>query len=106
MKPQQSDDEHAKSVLHALNHELRRRIMRMFLIEKVNLVSPTEASHMLNAPLSSVSYHLRVLAQSRAVDITLERPVRGSVMHVYRANSAVAKMPMVTAVLAATSTTD
>lgn len=106
MKPQQSDDEHAKSVLSALNHELRRRIMRMFLIDKVKLLSPTEASHMLNVSLSSVSYHLRVLAQSKAVDITLEQPVRGSVRYFYRANSAVAKMPMVTAFLTATSATD
>jgi DNA-binding transcriptional ArsR family regulator len=106
MKSQQGDDEHARSVLHALNHELRRRIMRMFLIDKVRVVSPTEASHLLEVPLSNVSYHFRVLAQSKALDITLERPVRGSVKHFYRANRAVAEMPMVAEVLNATGRVD
>jgi DNA-binding transcriptional ArsR family regulator len=101
-----NDEEHANNVLRALNHELRRRIMRLLLVDRVKVVSPTEVSRRLEVPLSNVSYHFRVLAQSRAVDMTQERPVRGSVKHFYRANRAVAKMPMVAEVLNATSPVD
>jgi DNA-binding transcriptional ArsR family regulator len=100
------DDEHAQQVLQALNHELRRRIMRLILGGRDAVVSPTEASQSLDAPLSNVSYHFRVLAKSRALDITKERPVRGSIKHFYSANPAVVEMPMVAEVLAATSAND
>jgi len=95
------DEKLAKRVLHALEHDLRRRIMRDLLSGATDSVSPTEASRLLGAPLSSVRYHFRVLAQSGALDIVLEQPVRGSVKHFYRANRAVAKMPAVAGALSA-----
>lgn len=100
------DEKHADAVLKALNHQLRRRIMRVILGRRGKSVSPAEVSKLLDVPLSNVSYHFRVLAKSRALDKTSERPVRGSIKHFYRANEAVTKMPMVTAVLAATSAGD
>jgi hypothetical protein len=101
-KKRKKDEEHAEAVLGALNHKMRRRIMRIALGEGHRSLSPTEASKLLQEPLSKVSYHFRVLAKSRALDIASERPVRGSIKHFYRANQAVTKMPMVAAVLAAT----
>jgi DNA-binding transcriptional ArsR family regulator len=100
------DEEHADAVLKALNHQLRRRIMRMALGRECESISPTEAAKLLDVPLSNVSYHFRVLAKSGALEMTSERPVRGSIKHFYRANQAVTKMPMVIAVLAATSADD
>jgi DNA-binding transcriptional ArsR family regulator len=100
------DEKHAEAVLGALNHKMRRQIMRIALGKGRKSVSPTEASKLLEVPLSNVSYHFRVLAKSKAIDIAAEQPVRGSIKHFYRANQAVTKMPMVTAVLAATSAND
>lgn len=100
------DKEHAEAVLGALSHGLRRRIMRLVLSEEDEAISPREVSRLLDVRLSTVSYHFRVLAKSRALDITAERPVRGAVQHFYRANRATAKMPMVAEVLAATSGSD
>jgi len=99
-------EKHAEAVLDALSHYVRRRIMRIALAKGHVSISPTEASKLLGVPLSNVSYHFRVLAKSRALDMTSERPTRGSIQHFYRANKAVTRMPMVTAVLEATSDSD
>lgn len=99
-------DEHAEVVLQALSHQLRRRIMRLVIAHGNEAISPREASRLLDVRLSTISYHFRVLAKSRALDKTGERPVRGAVQHFYRANRTAAKMPMVTEVLAATSGSD
>jgi DNA-binding transcriptional ArsR family regulator len=100
------DEKHAEAVLGALNHSLRRRIMRIALSKGRRSISPTEAAKLLGVPLSNVSYHFRVLAKRKALEMTSQQPVRGSIKHFYRANQAVKKMPMVTAVLAATEATD
>ncbi len=100
-----NDEERAQAALRALNHGLRRRILRLALDGR-DVISPTEAARMLDAPLSSVSYHFRVLAESGAVEMVKERPVRGSIKHFYRADEALAGMPMVTEVLAATGAGD
>lgn len=80
--------------------------MRLVLSEEDESISPREASRRLDVRLSTVSYHFRVLAKSRALEKTGEQPVRGAVQHFYRANREAAKMPMVTEVLAATSGID
>jgi DNA-binding transcriptional ArsR family regulator len=104
-KKRKQDDEQAEAVLSALGHSLRRRILRLLLGDD-EATSPTQAAGRLDAPLSHVSYHFRVLARAKALKKTGERPVRGSVQHFYRVNPAVAEMPMVTEVLAATSNDD
>jgi DNA-binding transcriptional ArsR family regulator len=97
------EEEHVRQVLRTLNHEVRQSIMRLALGREEALISPTEASRSLGVPLSNISYHFRVLEKNRALDMTKERPARGSIKHFYRANPAVAKMPVVAAILAATS---
>src|ERR1700709_1791339 len=92
------DDGHADAVLRALGHPMRRRIMRL-LLEDADATSPTQAARRLNVRLSQVSYHFRMLAEARALQLTGERPVRGSVQHFYRVDRTVAEMPMVVAVL-------
>jgi DNA-binding transcriptional ArsR family regulator len=101
-KKRKKDEEPAAAVLQALGHPLRRRIMRLLLGDD-EATSPTQAAQRLGAPLSHVSYHFRVLARAKALQMTRERPVRGSVQHFYRVNRAVAEMPMVSEVLAATN---
>ncbi len=104
-KKRKQDDEPAGAVLRALGHPLRRRIMRHLMGDE-EPTSPTETAHRLNASLSNVSYHFRVLANARALEKTGERAVRGAIQHFYRVNRGVSEMPMVTEVLAATDDAD
>jgi DNA-binding transcriptional ArsR family regulator len=69
-------------LLVALRHPLRRRILREMSDGKP--VSPRQLSSALGAPLSNVSYHVRVLADRGAVTLVKARPTRGSVEHFYR----------------------
>jgi DNA-binding transcriptional ArsR family regulator len=47
--------------------------------------SPKEISEQIDAPLSNVSYHVRVLDELGLIEIREEENVRGSVAHFYRA---------------------
>jgi DNA-binding transcriptional ArsR family regulator len=69
-------------LLRALRHPLRRRILRE--MADGTAVSPRELSNRLRQPLSNVSYHVRVLAEGRAITLVGTRPARGSVQHFYR----------------------
>jgi len=73
-----SDD---NNLLVALRHPLRRRILRLMAGEEA--ISPREMSEALEAPLSNVSYHVRVLADCAAVTLVSTQPVRGSMQHFY-----------------------
>jgi len=72
-----------EQLLKALRHPTRRRILRAMDEEAV---SPCELSDTLEAPLSNVSYHVRVLADCGAVSLARTKPVRGSMQHFYRLN--------------------
>jgi DNA-binding transcriptional ArsR family regulator len=69
-------------LLVALRHPLRRRILREMADGKKR--SPRELSAVLRAPLSNVSYHVRVLAERSAVTLVETQPSGGSVQHFYR----------------------
>ncbi len=69
-------------LLMALRHPLRRDILRLMAGEKA--VSPREIANALGLPLSSVSYHMRVLAERAAIALVRTKPVRGSTQHFYR----------------------
>lgn len=73
-----------ENLLTALGHPLRREILRAMADGKP--VSPRELSEALRQPLSNVSYHVRVLVQSRAVTLVRTKPTRGSIQHFYRNN--------------------
>ena len=47
--------------------------------------SPKEISEQIQAPLSNVSYHVRVLDELGLIEIMEEESVRGSVAHFYKA---------------------
>lgn len=75
-----SDD---NNLLVALRHPLRRQLLRRMIGEEA--ISPRELATELDKPLSSVAYHMRVLAGTGAVTLVKTRPVRGSMQHFYRA---------------------
>ena len=64
-----------------LSHALRGRCWYA-LAERT--MSPKELADELNAPLSDVSYHVRVLRELGAIELVRTEPVRGAVAHYYR----------------------
>jgi hypothetical protein len=47
-------------------------------------ISPKELSQRMTTPLSTISYHVRVLAKCKAIAPVKTRPVRGATQHFYR----------------------
>jgi DNA-binding transcriptional ArsR family regulator len=88
------------ALLKALQHPLRRSLLRRYVeSEAVEGLGPKELAVAEKAPLSNVSYHVRVLAQHGAVQIVSEAPARGSIAHFYEAAPLVKQTPWVLATL-------
>lgn len=71
-------------VAKAMSHPLRARILDLL---RGNDASPRELAAQLDAPLSTVAYHVRVLVSLELVRLVSQEPRRGSVEHFYRALS-------------------
>jgi DNA-binding transcriptional ArsR family regulator len=69
-------------LIKALNHPIRVKALTI-LTERI--ASPKEISEQIDAPLSNVSYHVRVLDELGLIEIMEEESVRGSVAHFYKA---------------------
>lgn len=69
-------------LLKALVHPLRVELLQALAVE---VGSPKELYNRLGHRLSSISYHVRVLASYEAVNLVKTVPRRGSVEHFYRA---------------------
>jgi DNA-binding transcriptional ArsR family regulator len=67
----------------ALGHPMRRRVLREIL-DTDEEVSPRELAVKLGEQLSALSYHVRVLAQCRAIELVRTHRSRGSTQHFYR----------------------
>lgn len=105
--PESQDPRTPAPLLHALNHSARRQILRsMSPLEAAGPVSPVEAAASLEMPLTTVSYHFRVLAATGAVDEVDRRPVRGTVQHFYEPSESLLAAPWVPSVLADTADGD
>jgi len=88
------------ALLKALGHPLRRALLRRYVESKaIDGLGPKELALAEKAPLSNVSYHVRVLAEKGALEIVSEAPVRGSVAHFYKATDLVKETPWVQATL-------
>ena len=68
----------------AMSHPLRARIL---VVLRADDASPRELAMRLDAPLSTVAYHVRVLVSLDLVSLVGQEPRRGSVEHFYRANA-------------------
>ena len=71
----------SNSAAAILSHALRGRCWYA-LAERT--MSPKELADDLGAPLSDVSYHVRVLRELKAIELVRTEPVRGAVAHYYR----------------------
>lgn len=105
--PEPQDHRTPAPLLHALNHSARRQILRaMSPLEAAGPTSPVEAAASLELPLTTVSYHFRVLAATGAVDEVDRRPVRGTIQHFYEPSETLLAAPWVPGVLADTADGD
>ena len=68
----------------ANTHPLRISILEVLSIDEGRVLSPSDLSYELSAPLSKVNYHVTELAKSGLIDLVSERPVRGATEHFYR----------------------
>jgi DNA-binding transcriptional ArsR family regulator len=98
-----AESERQAMLIGALNHQLRRRILRV-LHAGDEPRSPVQLAKELEEPLSTVSYHVTVLIGFCALEPAGERQVRGTVEHFYA--STVAAEANLTAMLEATAEAD
>lgn len=68
----------------ANTHPLRVSILEVLSIDGGRTLSPKDLSLELQAPLSTVNYHVTELRHSDLVEIIGERQVRGAIEHFYR----------------------
>lgn len=71
-------------LFNALGHPMRRQILRRMLGDGGE-ISPRELAAQLHQPLSALSYHVRVLAECKAIELVRTRQIRGTTQHFYRA---------------------
>ncbi len=74
-------------VAQALKHPLRQRLLRAFIANRP--LSPQEASHLLDAPLSDVSYHVRVLVEYSLLVLRARAEGKAAVKSYYLPNDEV-----------------
>lgn len=71
-------------LVSAVSHEMRRRILReMHDRDDDSPISPVQLSDKFTAPLSAISYHVRVLEKYGAIRLVDEHQVRGALEHFY-----------------------
>jgi predicted ArsR family transcriptional regulator len=68
----------------ANTHPLRVSILEVLSIDPGRILSPKDLSLELQAPLSTVNYHVTELRRSNLVEVVGEQQVRGAIEHFYR----------------------
>ena len=68
----------------ANTHPLRVSILEVLNLDGGRTLSPKDLSLELQAPLSTVNYHVTALAKAGLMGIVGERQVRGAIEHFYR----------------------
>ncbi|HSS04966.1 MAG TPA: helix-turn-helix domain-containing protein [Solirubrobacterales bacterium] len=76
------DGDRQANLICALNHRLRRRLLRL-LQASGGPCSPARLAETLDESLSNVSYHIKVLVGFEAVKRAGEEQVRGTIEHFY-----------------------
>lgn len=80
--PAQGSGELDESLLRAISHPLRHRLLGML---DGRTASPNQLSRELDLPLGRVSYHIRLLNDLGAIELVRTEPRRGALEHFYRA---------------------
>jgi DNA-binding transcriptional ArsR family regulator len=105
--PHKNERDVPAPLLHALNHSIRRRILRL-LDEQGDggRLSPVEAANSLEMTLTTVAYHFRVLVATDAIEEIDRRQVRGTIQHFFQLGETLREADWVRGVLADTARTD
>ncbi|HET8956330.1 MAG TPA: helix-turn-helix domain-containing protein [Solirubrobacterales bacterium] len=83
-----------EEALHTiLQHPLRKELLRLIVEAGEELRSPKELTVPVDESISSVGYHVRVLAEYGAVELIDKQPRRGAIEHFYEATSLVDEVP-------------
>lgn len=69
----------------ANTHPLRVSILEVLSLDGGRTLSPKDLSLELQAPLSTVNYHVTELAKTGLLELIGERQVRGAIEHFYHA---------------------
>lgn len=77
----------------ANTHPLRVSILEVLSIDGGRILSPKDLSLELQAPLSTVNYHVTELRRSNLVEVVDEQQVRGAIEHFYRLVDTAEKRP-------------
>jgi DNA-binding transcriptional ArsR family regulator len=94
---------HRANLIDAIAHPLRRRILRL-LADRDEQSSPARIGKELRLHVGTIGYHMRVLEELGAVELTDEKMVRGAVEHFYE--TTIADDPPIEALLEETRKVD
>jgi DNA-binding transcriptional ArsR family regulator len=81
-KPKSATPESSGRLFKILSHPLRHRILTS--LHEMEEGSPTQLADRLDEPVGNVSYHVKVLAEADAIELTRTEPRRGALEHFYR----------------------
>jgi DNA-binding transcriptional ArsR family regulator len=81
-----------EALLVCLQHPLRRALLKLY-VEAEAARSPKDLTLPTNGHISTVGYHVRVLAVQGAVELVAEEPRRGSVEHFYKSTALIDAVP-------------
>ena len=85
-------------MMFLLGNPLRKQLLRLYL-QADGMRSPKELTVPTNSVISNVGYHVRVLAEYKAIELVDTQPRRGSVEHFYEATDLVDEVPWARSVL-------
>jgi len=97
-------DPDAAQWVAALNHPLRRSILR--ILEEQELTSATDISKRTEVRLGNVAYHVKVLNELKVLELVRRRQVRGAFEKFYRSAEIDGKFEWVRVVLERTRKSD
>ncbi|HKF83639.1 MAG TPA: hypothetical protein VKB23_11840 [Solirubrobacterales bacterium] len=85
-------------LMFLLGNPLRKQLLRLYL-QADGMRSPKELTVPTNSAISNVGYHVRILAEYKAIELVDTQPRRGSVEHFYEVTDLVDEVPWARSVL-------
>jgi len=87
-----------RELARAIEHPLRRELLKLLLAQSQRL-SSQKLAELTEQPLSTVSYHVRVLEGHEAVEPVADEPIMGSVNRYYEPTEIARETPWLLAAI-------
>jgi DNA-binding transcriptional ArsR family regulator len=87
-----------RELARAIDHPLRRELLKL-LLEQSQKLSSRDLAELTEQPLSTVSYHLRVLEGHEAVEPVADEPIMGTANRYYEPAEIVGETPWLLAAI-------